>query len=110
MLGARTSHLEATLALELRHLGVRDPVREYRFAPPRRWRFDFAWPEHRLAVEVEGGTYVRGRHQRPGGFAADCEKYNTATVLGWRVLRYTGEMVSNGSAARQIAAELAACL
>jgi len=46
-----------------------------------------------VAVEVEGGTWKRGRHNRPGGFAGDCDKYNAATVFGWRVLRCTGDML-----------------
>lgn len=66
---------------------------EYRFHPVRRWRFDFAVPEHMLAIEVEGGSYVQGRHTRGKGFAADMEKYNTATLMGWSVLRYTPQQV-----------------
>lgn len=65
------------------------PVSEYRFAPPRRWRFDFAWPDHRLAVELEGGVWTGGRHTRASGYIADCDKYNAAVLAGWRVLRYT---------------------
>lgn len=59
-------------------------VREHRFHDTRRWRFDFAFPEARVAVEIEG----RGRHQTFAGFRADTEKYNTALLLGWRVLRF----------------------
>ncbi len=69
---------------------------EFVFAEGHKWRFDFAWPEKRLAVEIEGGTYTRGRHQRPVGFADDCRKYNHAALLGWRVLRFTGDMVRSG--------------
>lgn len=64
------------------------PKREYQFHPQRRWRFDFAWPSLKVAAEVEGGIYVRGRHVTPKGFIADCEKYNAAAERGWRVLRY----------------------
>lgn len=77
---------------------VPQPIYELRFAPPRRWRFDFAWPEHMLAVEIEGGTWSGGRHTRGKGYANDCRKYNAAVLLGWRVLRFTTEMVANGSA------------
>lgn len=68
--------------------GICLPVREYQFAPPRKWRFDFAWLDAMIAVEVEGGIFVRGRHVHPKGFLNDMEKYNTATRLGWRVLRW----------------------
>lgn len=61
-----------------------DTEREYRFHPTRRWRFDFAWPSQKLAVEIDG----RGRHQTVVGVRADCEKHNEAIRLGWRVLRF----------------------
>ena len=61
-----------------------EPVREYRFHDTRRWRFDFAWPDIKLAVEIDG----RGRHQTVVGCRSDCEKANEAIRLGWRVLRF----------------------
>ena len=64
-----------------------EPLAEFRFAPPRRWRLDFAWPEYKLALEVEGGVWTRGRHVRGKGFVRDMEKYNTLCVMGWRLLR-----------------------
>ena len=72
--------------------------REYRFHPTRKWRFDFAFPSEKLAIEIEGGMATYGAHQRPKGFAEDCEKYNAAVKLGWRVLRYTTRMVTDGTA------------
>jgi very-short-patch-repair endonuclease len=71
---------------------------EYRFAPPRLWRFDFAWPEMKLACEVEGSVWAQGRHTRGSGFSDDAVKYNTAALLGWTVLRYTTEMCIDGTA------------
>ena len=70
--------------------GLPPMVIEYRFCE-RRWRFDFAYIDHKIAVEIEGGVWSRGRHQRPKGFIADCEKYNRAAMDGWKVLRYTAE-------------------
>ncbi len=75
---------------------------EYRFAPPRRWRFDFCMPEVALAFEFEGGIWNRGRHTRGKGYANDCRKYNEAVLLGWRVLRFTAEDVETGAAAAVI--------
>jgi hypothetical protein len=73
--------------------GLATPVAEYRFHPERRWRFDLAWPEYRLALEIEGGLWVGGRHNSPQGFFRDLEKYNAAAVLGWRILRVTPKAV-----------------
>jgi very-short-patch-repair endonuclease len=72
------------------------PEREFVFAPPRKWRFDFYFPNIKVAVEDEGGYF--GRHQRPGGFEKDAEKYNTAARMGITVLRYTTRMVMDGTA------------
>lgn len=63
-------------------------VKEFRFHPERRWRFDYAIPSHKIAVEVEGGVWTGGRHTSPKGFLNDMEKYNAAALLGWRVFRY----------------------
>ena len=73
-------------------------VIEYVFAPPRRWRFDFAWPDRLIAVEIEGGSWIKGRHNYGPGFEADCRKYNTAELMGWTVLRFTPYMVMSGDA------------
>ena len=101
------SGLERHMAMLIRAAGqdyphIPPPEREYRFAPPRRWRFDFAFPDLRLAIEVEGGTWVSGRHNRGAGFERDCEKYNTAVTLGWRVLRFTRGMIDDGLALEQL--------
>lgn len=71
---------------------------EYSFCPGRKWRFDFAWPVERVALEIEGGSWTGGRHVRGRGFESDCEKYNEAAVQGWRILRVTGGMVQDGRA------------
>jgi very-short-patch-repair endonuclease len=64
-------------------------VKEYKFHPVRRWRFDYAIPEYKIALEVEGGVWSGGRHISPKGFLGDMEKYNTATLMGWRLFRTT---------------------
>ena len=74
------------------------PGREVLFHPTRKWRFDFAWPFYQIALEIEGGTWVSGRHSRGAGMRADCEKYNAAVLAGWKVLRVTSDMVKDGSA------------
>jgi len=90
----------------LRANGLPAPTPEFRFAAPRRWRFDYAWPDYAMhlgkrvgvcsgsvALEVEGGAFSRGRHTRGKGFLADMEKYNEAALRGWIVLRVTPEQL-----------------
>jgi hypothetical protein len=62
---------------------------EYRFAPPRRWRFDIAWPTRRVALEIDGGIWTGGRHTFGAGWLRDAEKLNEAAARGWRVLHCT---------------------
>jgi hypothetical protein len=69
------------------------PFREVAFSPSRRWRFDFAWPDVMVALEIEGGVWSGGRHARGPGFIADCEKYNASAALGWVVQRWPGDWV-----------------
>ena len=86
---------------QLRALGLPMPVPEFRFAKPRRWAFDFAWPGDKIAVECEGGTWIPGggRHTRGSGFAGDCLKYGEAFARGWTVLRGTPKMFADGTVA-----------
>ena len=83
-------------------MGLPAPVMEHRFHPTRKWRMDFAWPEHLVALEVEGGLWKKGggRHNRAPGMIKDFEKYNTAATLGWRVLKcQPKDLVSTATAA-----------
>lgn len=61
--------------------------REYRFDPKRRWRADFAHLPSRTLIEIEGGIWIRGRHNQAAGFIADMEKYLEAALAGWTVIR-----------------------
>ena len=92
------SALEELLEQHIRLTSLPAPEREYRFHPSRRWRFDFAWPTKKIALEVEGGIYAGGRHTRGSGFQKDAEKYNAAALAGWRVLRVTARDVKRGVA------------
>ena len=94
----KESHLEKTFLLQVRVLGLPIPEREFRFFPKRRWRADFAWPDQKLLVEIEGGVFSVGRHNRPMGFIKDCEKYNYAVLLGYRLLRFAPPHVTSGDA------------
>lgn len=103
---------EQAFALLLQAHDVTGFVQEHEFAkdadPPRKFRFDFAFPDRpmagnwRLAVEIEGITVQGGRHQRKDGFAIDLEKYELALELGWVVYRITPKMARSMRAIEMI--------
>lgn len=62
--------------------GLPEPVPELAFHPDRRWRFDWAWPDQRVALEIDGGVWSGGRHTRGAGFREDMEKLSEATARG----------------------------
>lgn len=116
-MGSKTPRIkgEKLLALHIFAAGLPVPQREYRWAAEhvklgrgvrerlkgaglQDWRFDFAWPELMVAMEVDGGTWSRGRHVRGKGFEGDCRKCNEAQLRGWCVLRVTTDMVASGEA------------
>lgn len=103
-----------TFEVQCRLAGLPEPQKEFRFAAPRRWRFDYAWPNLwvrdrgtewpllGVALEVEGGVFSFGRHAREAGMVKDMEKYNQAVLFGWRILRVTPQQVADGSALRLV--------
>lgn len=111
------SKLERKFRQQLHELGVMPFDAEYRFCAHavggpgegvkkrlkevglRDFRFDFAFPDLMLAIEIEGATWVGGRHNRGSGYAADCIKYNFAALLGWRLLRFISNDVHSGEGA-----------
>jgi len=96
------SELEEKLLFQIKALKLPDPVREYRFDGVRKFRFDFAWPERHLAVEVEGAIHCGGRHTSGVGFEKDCEKHELAMRQGWNIYRCTGAMIKSGRAVETI--------
>ena len=98
----KLSALEEMMALHIRGAKIAAPVREFCFHPTRKWRFDFAWPDKKLAVECEGGTFSGGRHTTGSGFEKDSEKYNAAVLQGWRVLRFTSTAIRSGVALQTV--------
>ena len=98
------SRLERIFALYWRSLGGPELEREFRFHPERKWRADFAHIESRTLIEIEGGIYIQGRHNRAAGFIADAEKYLEAFLAGWTVVRLTSAQISTSTVERLIAA------
>lgn len=69
-----------------RGAGILEPQPEFRFHHERKWRFDFAWVEAKVYLEVQGGIWQNGRHSRGAALLKEWEKLNTATAMGWRPL------------------------
>jgi very-short-patch-repair endonuclease len=69
-------------------------IEEHKFHDTRKWRFDFAHEEAKVAIEIEGAVWTGGRHTRGSGYVKDCEKYNEATFSGWAVIRLTGKDIN----------------
>jgi len=87
-----------------RQFDLPEPVAEYLFASPeRRFRFDWCWPERHVALETDGGIWIRGRHNHPTGYLRDMEKLNLAAELGWRVFRYETGHIDMAQLARVLA-------
>ena len=116
---SRPSELEQLLAEQIHLAGLPEPRREYRFAAHhvgkgkgirerlraaglKDWRFDFAWPDHMLAVEAEGGIWMEGRHTRGVGFTEDRRKYAAAQEIGWTVYSTVDSLIRSGEALRTI--------
>ena len=84
--------------------GIEKPETEYRFHPIRRWRFDFAWPSRRIAIECQGGIWIKGfsgrggAHSLPSNIIRDMEKNNEAVRLRWRVFLFTPTEIRKGIA------------
>jgi very-short-patch-repair endonuclease len=96
---------ESALAFQLRAHKIPFEA-EYRFAPPRKFRFDFAFPDKKIACEIDGGIFTFGRHSRPAGIVKDMEKFNIAAGLGYRILKFTPQQVKKGEAILLIAQAL----
>ena len=80
------------------------PEKEYQFHPTRKWRIDYFFPKHKIAVEYEGMSYNGGksRHTTISGFTGDAEKYNEMALMGILLLRFNAGMINKGKALAQI--------
>lgn len=92
----RKSAKDATVKYFFKQLTLQNiplPVTEHKFHPTRKWRFDYCWVQHKIALEVEGGVFTGGRHTRGSGFMGDMEKYNNGALLGYRIIRTTPSLL-----------------
>lgn len=86
----KTNHREDAIEQALIESKIKY-IRGYKFSPTRKWKFDFAIPDHNIAIEYEGGIYSGGGHTRGAHYSSDVQKYREATLLGWTILRYTSD-------------------
>jgi hypothetical protein len=77
----------ATITSICQSIGIPAPIVELRHIPGRRFRLDYAWPDHRIGLEVQGGIWTRGKHSRGAGQKIDMEKNNLGILNGWRVFQ-----------------------
>ena len=89
------SDLEAAFEYYWRVLNGPPLVAEYQFLPDRKFRFDFAYIPALVGIECDGGTWSNGRHSTGKGFTNDCIKIKLAILAGWRVFRFTTDMLTN---------------
>lgn len=92
------SQLEEEFVFQLRAAKLPEPEREYAFHDKRKWRFDFAWVELKIAAEVQGGIWSGGAHGRGTGIRRDYQKMNTAQTMGWKVYQFCTNDIDDGSA------------
>lgn len=92
------SQLEELFEAQLKMSRLPAMQREYLFSAERKWRFDFADPNLKIALEIQGGTWVGGRHNRPKGYEEDLIKLNEAALEGWLVICATTGQIKAGVA------------
>jgi very-short-patch-repair endonuclease len=99
---SKPSELEDALYFQIKVSGLPLPERQHKPIEGRKYAFDFAWPDQKLACEVDGGVWTGGRHSRGSGIETDAEKYSLAAARGWRILRVVGKQVESGAALRWV--------
>jgi len=101
---AKTGELEATMLSQIAAARLLPCSPQYVFHPTRKWRFDFAWPDIRFALEVNGAIYVGGAHSRGKGQENDMEKIAEAAILGWTTICVSSNQIKSGEALRWVEA------
>lgn len=78
-----------------RAFDIPQPIPEYQFTIERKWRIDYAWPIYKVAVEIEGGIWMKkSRHTSPSGYLKDMVKYNMLNEKEWALLRYAPKNIN----------------
>lgn len=87
----------AMLCALLRPHQIPPPTPEFRFDPERLWRLDFAWPRAKIALEIDGGLFLNGGHNRGAALLRQYEKQNAATLAGWKIFRFAPNQLAQAA-------------
>lgn len=97
------SELEERFAFQIRTYNLPEPKRQYKFHASRKFLADFAWPEFRLIVEINGGTWMtKSGHNTGKGILRDYEKSNAAQLMGYTYLQFTGKELDDLTAVETV--------
>jgi very-short-patch-repair endonuclease len=72
-------------------------IEEYRFSSKRRFRFDFAHRESKVAIEINGGIFIKSGHSSSSGLSRDYEKLNLAQLEDWQVYQLSSKMINESN-------------
>lgn len=94
--------IDSLVIAQAKEAYLKTPVAELMFAKPRKWRFDYAFLDWKIALEIDGGLFLKGggRHNRGASMLKDYEKLNTAACMGWKVIHLTPQQVRRGELTR----------
>ena len=103
-MASKKSALVDRLIQQLAEDGLPVPELEVKFHTTRKWRFDLCWPEipGPLAIEVDGGLWIQGRHNKGGEIIKTHEKYGEAMADGWRIYTTNSSHIKDGYARKII--------
>lgn len=94
--------LQRALLTQIRMAGLPPPVEEFKAIPKRRFRWDLAYPESLILIEIQGGIWHRGGHSTGTGITRDCEKLNLASLAGFHCFAFTSGHIADGSALKTV--------
>lgn len=103
---AREANRAGEFVAQCKRFKIPAPEREYVFAKPRKFPFDFAWPDAKIALESDGGLFINGGHNRGAHILKTHEKLNLAAAKGWRVFYTTPDELTQLRTLRMIGKEL----
>ena len=105
-MGLKLSKHELLFVSLLKEAGATRLATNFKFDSERQWLLDIVQEDSKTAIEIDGGGFAYGGHNRGRQMAWDYEKRNAALLQGWWVFQLTGQQVQREGEmwARKIAA------